>query len=363
MEPYQIATLPGDGIGPEIMQAGLAVLRAVESPQLRFEFTAHPFGADHFRKTGEMLPPRVIDACRKADAIYLAAIGLPEVRLADGTEVQPQIVVGLRKELDLYAAVRPIRLYKGVTSVLADVGRGIDFVILRENTEGLFASFNGGGSIKDEVATDTMVITRKGTERIARYAFHLARRRRGRPLDGKTVVTCVDKANVFRSLAFFRSVFDRVAAENADIAHEHVLVDAMCVHLLQNPAAFDVLVMENMLGDILSDLGAGLVGGLGLGPSAEIGDAQALFQPSHGSAPQLAGRNIANPLAMILSAAMMLDWLGEKHGDAAAASAARHIEAAVEHVLQAGKHLTPDLGGTAGTDEAAQAVIAALAGP
>ena len=363
MKPYKIATLPGDGIGPEIMQAGQAVLRAVESPQLRFEFVAYPFGADHFRKTGEMLPPRVIDACRQADAIYLAAIGLPEVRLADGTEVQPQIVVGLRKELDLYAAVRPIRLYKGVTSVLADVGRGIDFVILRENTEGLFASFNGGGSIKDEVATDTMVITRKGTERIARYAFHLARRRRGRPLDGKTVVTCVDKANVFRSLAFFRTVFDRVAAENSDIAHEHVLVDAMCVHMVQNPAAFDVLVMENMLGDILSDLGAGLVGGLGLGPSAEIGDTQALFQPSHGSAPQLAGRNVANPLAMILSGAMMLDWLGEKHGDAAAASAARRIEAAVEHVLQAGKHLTPDLGGTAGTDEAAQAVIAALAGP
>ena len=362
MKPYQIATLPGDGIGPEIMQAALGVLRALESPQLRFEFTAHPFGADHFRKTGEMLPPRVIDACRQADAIYLAAIGLPEVRLADGTEVQPQIVVGLRKELDLYAAVRPIKLYKGVTSVLADVGRGIDFVILRENTEGLFASFNGGGSIKDEVATDTMVITRKGTERIARYAFHLARRRRGRPLDGKTLVTCVDKANVFRSLAFFRAVFDRVAAENPAIAHEHVLVDAMCVHLLQNPAAFDVLVMENMLGDILSDLGAGLVGGLGLGPSAEIGDAQALFQPSHGSAPQLAGRNIANPLAMILSGAMMLDWLGEKHGDAAALAAARRIEAAVEHVLQARQHLTPDLGGGAGTDEVAGAVIAALPG-
>ena len=363
MNPYRIATLPGDGIGPEIMQAGLAVLRALESPQLRFEFTAHPFGADHFRKTGEMLPPRVIDACRRADAIYLAAIGLPEVRLADGTEVQPQIVVGLRKELDLYAAVRPIKLYKGVSSVLADVGRGIDFVILRENTEGLFASFNGGGSIKDEVATDTMVITRKGTERIARYAFHLARRRQGRPLDGKTVVTCVDKANVFRSLAFFRSVFDRVAAENADIAHEHVLVDAMCVHLLQTPAAFDVLVMENMLGDILSDLGAGLVGGLGLGPSAEIGDAQALFQPSHGSAPQLAGRNIANPLAMILSGAMMLDWLGEKHEDAAAMAAARKIEAAVELVLQAGQQLTPDLGGSAGTDAVASAVIAALPGP
>lgn len=360
MTPYKIAVLPGDGIGPEIMQASLAVLRAIESAQLSFAFIEQPFGAGHFRATGEMLPPRVVEECKRADAIFLAAIGLPEVRLPDGTEVQPQIIVGLRKELDLYAAIRPIKLYPGVKSVLADVGKGIDFVILRENTEGLFASFNGGGSIKDEVATDTMVITRKGTERISRYAFHLAARRNGRPLDGRKLVTCVDKANVFRSLAFFRHVFDSVAAEHPDIDHDHALVDATTLYLVQQPSAFDVLVMENMFGDILSDLAAGLVGGLGLGPSAEVGVDHGLFQPSHGSAPQLAGKNLANPIAAILSGAMMLDWLGDRHSDEAALAAARRIEAAVIHVLREGKCLTPDLGGTAGTREVGLAVIAAL---
>lgn len=361
MNTYRITVLPGDGIGPEVMAAALNVLRAVESPGLRFAFKESPIGANHYRRTGEILPGSTLELCRQADAILLAAIGLPDVRLPDGTEVQPQMVVGLRKELDLYAAVRPIKLYPGVTSVLADTSKGIDFVILRENTEGLFASFNGGGSIKNEVATDTMVITRKGTSRIARHAFHLARRRQGRPLDGKKLVTCVDKANVFRSLAFFRQIFDEIAAENADIPCEHALVDAMTLHMVQHPEALDVLVMENFLGDILSDLGAGLVGGLGLGPSAEIGDQHALFQPSHGTAPQIAGKNIANPIATILSSAMMLDWLGDKHGDPVVLAAARRLEAAVSRVLAEGTHLTPDLGGNTGTDGLAHAVIAALA--
>lgn len=360
MSPYRITVLPGDGIGPEIMRASLAVLRAVESPHLAFEFTECPIGASHYRRTGELLPTSAVDQCKRADAVFLAAIGLPEVRLPDGTEAQPQMVVGLRRELDLYAAIRPIKLYPGVKSVLADTSKGIDFVIVRENTEGLFASFNGGGSVKNEVATDTMVITRKGTTRVAAHAFRLARRRNGRPLDGKKIVTCVDKANVFRSLAFFRQIFDEVAAVNSEIAHEHTLVDAMSLYLVQNPAAFDVLVMENMFGDILSDLGAGLVGGLGLGPSAEIGDEYGLFQPSHGTAPQLAGKNVANPIATVLSGAMMLDWLGDKHGDQAALSAARHIELAVAQVLTDGRNLTPDLGGTTGTEGVGKAIIAAL---
>ncbi len=282
------------------------------------------------------------------------------MRLPDGTEVQPQMVVGLRKALDLYAAVRPIKLYPGVKSVLADTSKGIDLIILRENTEGLFASFNGGGSVQDEVATDTMVITRKGTARIAEYAFHLARRRSGRPLDGKRLVTCVDKANVFRSLAFFRKVFDDVAEKHPEVAHDHALVDAMSLYLVQNPAAFDVLVMENMFGDILSDLAAGLVGGLGLGPSAEIGQHHALFQPSHGTAPQIAGKGIANPIAMILSGAMMLDWLGDTRKDPVALATARRIETAVARVLAEGSNLTPDLGGQGTTDTLASAVVAAL---
>jgi 3-isopropylmalate dehydrogenase len=272
------------------------------------------------------------------------------------------MMMGLRRALGVYAAVRPVRLYPGVTCPLRTATAGIDLVILRENLEGLFASFGGGCTVGDEAATDTVVVTRRGTQRIVDFAFRLASRRRGRPLDGRKTVTCVDKANVFRSYAFFRKVFFEVAAGYPQIAAEAVYVDAMSLFLVQNPSAYDVLVTENMFGDILSDLGAAIVGGLGMAPSAEIGDNHALFQPSHGSAPQLAGRDVANPLAMILSAAMMLDWLAERRSDAASASAAEGIHRAVEHVLAEGRHLPADLGGASGTQQVADAVIAALAG-
>ncbi|HEY8503706.1 MAG TPA: isocitrate/isopropylmalate family dehydrogenase, partial [Gemmataceae bacterium] len=235
-----------------------------------------------------------------------------------------------------------------------------DLVIVRENLEGLFASFGGGCVVGDEAATDTLVVTRAGTEKVAEFAFRLARRRNGRPADGKKLVTCVDKANVFRSFAFFRKVFFEVAGRHPDVAAEAVYVDAMSLYTVQNPQAFDVVVTENQFGDILSDLGAALVGGLGLAPSAELGDRHALFQPSHGTAPQLAGKDLANPLAMILSGAMMLEWFGDVHSDPLAVSAARHIEAAVTRVLADGKVLTPDLGGTAGTRAVGEAVLRAL---
>jgi 3-isopropylmalate dehydrogenase len=355
---YRIAVLPGDGIGPEVMAVSLRVLRAAGGPAL--EFTEHDAGAGRFRRTGVALPDAVLDDCLKADAVFLAAIGLPDVRLADGTEVQPVMMVGLRRALGLYAAVRPIKLYPGVPTPLKDVGAGIDFVILRENLEGLFASFGGGCLVGDQVATDTLVITRAGTEKVAEFAFRLAERRRGRPSDRKRVVTCVDKANVFRSLAFFRKVFAEVAGRHPGVAAEAVYVDAMSLYMVQDPSAYDVLVMENQFGDILSDLGAGLVGGLGLAPSAEVGDNHALFQPSHGTAPQLAGQDVANPLATVLSGAMMLDWLGERHNDPAAADAGRRVEAAAARVLAEGRTLTPDLGGTASTRAVGEAVLDAL---
>lgn len=357
---YRIAVLPGDGIGPEVMDASLRVLEAVSIGGLQLEFTEHDFGAHVYRETGVALPRAVLDDCRSADAVFLAAIGLPDVRMPDGTEVQPVMMVGLRRALGLYAAVRPIKLYPGCPTPLRDPGAGIDLVILRENLEGLFASFGGGCIVGDEVATDTLVVTRTGTEKIAEYAFHLAARRRGRPLDGQRLVTCVDKANVFRSLAFFRKVFFDVAARHPDIPCDAVYVDAMSLYLVQNPQAFDVLVMENEFGDILSDLGAGLVGGLGLAPSAELGERHGLFQPSHGTAPQLAGKNVANPLATILSGAMMLDWLGERREDAAATKAGQRIETAVARVLAEGRVRTPDLGGNAGTRAVAEAVVQAL---
>ena len=358
--PYKIVVIPGDGIGPEIMHVALEVLRAASSPSLAFDFLEHPTGSGHFARTGEVLSDTLMADCNASDAILLAAIGLPDVRRPEGTEVQPEIVFGLRRALDLYAAVRPIRLYDGAPTTLKSVGPGIDFVIVRENTEGLFASFGGGAQVGDQVVADTMIVTRTGTRRVSEFAFKLARTRSGRPTDRQRRVTCVDKANVFRSLAFFRKVFTDVARDYPDIQNEAIYVDAMTLYMVQRPSDFDVLVTENMFGDIISDLGAGLVGGLGLAPSAEIGDRTAMFQPAHGSAPDIAGKNCANPLAMILSGAMMLEWLGHKHADESATAASSNIEAAVESVLKEGKVSTPDLGGRSATRDVGAAVIAAM---
>ena len=358
---YKIVTLPGDGIGPEVMRETTRVLEAVATAcRLDLTIQERQAGSALYRDTGVALPDNVLADCLDADAVLLSAIGLPDVRQADGTEIQPVMMVGLRRAMQLHTAVRPVRLYPGVKSCLNTGGDGIDFVILRENLEGLFASFGGGARVGDSVATDTMVITREGTQRVCEYAFHLASRRNGRPRDGKQVVTCVDKANVFRSMAFFREVFFDVAAAYPNIAAEATYVDAMSLYMVQNPSDFDVLVMENQFGDILSDLGAGIVGGLGMAPSAEIGEQHALFQPSHGTAPPLAGRNIANPLATILSAGMLFDWLGDRRQDSQALEAANKIESAVAAIVQSGECLTADMGGSASTTEITDAVIGQL---
>ncbi|MFH1569225.1 MAG: isocitrate/isopropylmalate dehydrogenase family protein, partial [Gemmatimonadota bacterium] len=321
--PYDIAVLKGDGIGPDVVDEALRALEAVSGsggPRLRF--TEHPVGADCFLACGTPLPEATLEACRRADAVLLGAAGRPDVRWPDGTEMRPQ--VDLRFQLDLYAGVRPIYLYAAHHTPLKGLGPGdIDFVILRENVEGLFASMNGGIELRGEVAVDSMVMTRTGTERVTRYAFQLARQRqrqgRGRP--GSPRVTCVDKANIFRSMAFFRRIFDRVGEGFPDVARDHAYVDAMALYLVQRPGAYDVLVTENMFGDILSDLAAGLVGGMGMAPSADIGEEAAVFQPSHGSAPDIAGLGRANRVATILSAVLMLRWLGARGGDAAATAA------------------------------------------
>ncbi len=362
MSAHRIVLLPGDGIGPECMAATETVLAAAAAADsdLELSLESHEAGASRYRETGVAFPDELLARCLAADAVLLAAIGLPDVRKADGTEVQPDMMVGLRRALELHSAVRPVKLYPGVPCPLKDTGPGIDFVVVRENLEGLFASFGGGSVVGDEVATDTLVVTRKGTTSVVDYAFRLARKRSGRPSDGRRKVTCVDKANVFRSMAFFRKIFFDVAASYPEIETDAVYVDAMSLYMVANPQDFDVLVMENQFGDILSDLGAGIVGGLGLGPSGEIGDEHALFQPSHGTAPDIAGRNIANPLATILSAAMMLDWLADRSGDPACTRAANRIESAVGAVLAEGKVRTPDLGGSSTTTAVAEAVASGV---
>jgi 3-isopropylmalate dehydrogenase len=343
---WDIAVLPGDGIGSEVMAEGLKVLAVVESllTNVKFKLAEHPVGAAEYLRNGSPLPEKSFAACEQADAILLGAMGLPSVRWPDGKEMTPQI--DLRERLDLYNGVRPIKLYHESHTPLKKFGAGeIDFVIVRESTEGLFSSRLSKSSSNDEV-TDVMRITRKGAERICRAAFRIAQSRR-------KLCTLVDKANVLPSMAYFRSVFDAVAKEFPDVRTEHVYVDAAALFLVQKPHRFDVLVTENMFGDILSDLAAGLVGGMGMAPSADIGDKHAVFQPSHGSAPDIAGKGIANPIATILSVALMLEWFNHPETLRGAAM----IRHAVETALSNPDNRTVDLGGKVSTSAMGDLVI------
>ncbi len=356
---YDVAVFHGDGIGPEIMAPTLEILRQLScsNPSYALAFTDAPAGASHYAKTGESFPKGSLETARSADAILLSAMGLPDVRYPDGTEISPQI--DLRKQLGLFAGVRPVKVSNGQKTPLAlPNGHEIDFVLIRESTEGLFFT-QGTGEVTDDEAREILLITREVSEKLFRFAFELARNRKasGR---GQGRVTCVDKANVFRAFAFFRSMFDAEANRHPDLQADHAYVDATALWMVQKPWEFDVLVTENMFGDILSDLGAGLMGGLGLAPSADIGLNHAVFQPCHGSAPDIAGRGIANPFAMFLSAAMMLEWLGLTHDHPELSQDGVRLSEAVEKVTADGRVLTRDLGGTAGTKEAASSVMEAL---
>jgi 3-isopropylmalate dehydrogenase len=351
-----IAVLPGDGIGPEVMAPALEVLRQIENTtDLKFRFTEAPAGANHYRETGKSMPDSTIKLCEEADAILLGACGLPSVRYPDNTEIMPQ--VELRFHFDLYAGVRPARLIPGVPSPIVGADqRGIDLVVIRESTEGLFASM-GKGVVTHEEARETLVITRKTSERLFEFSFRLAERRKKRGRPGG--LTCVDKANVFKAFAFFREMFDEAAQRHPDVKTERLYVDACSAMLVKRPWDFDVMVMENMFGDILSDMTAGLIGGMGMAPSADIGDRYAVFQPCHGTAPDIMGQGKANPTGMILSAAMMLDWLADKHGLEQATEACERIERAVDKAYAQG--IKPmEFGGANGTADIGNAVLAAL---
>ena len=353
-----IAVFAGDGIGPEITAPTLRLLtQLAQGRSYGLEFTELPAGAQCYADTGEALPPASLNRAREADAILLSAMGLPHIRYPDGTEIVPQI--DIRMELDLYAGVRPVRIVPGQPSPLKVAEtEALDFVLIRESTEGLFFT-KGAGTVTEDEAQEKLRITRGVSEKLFNFSFRLAEQRKaaGR---GPGRVTCVDKANVFRAFAFFRGIFDEVAKDYPQIAADHGYVDAVALWMVDQPQRFDVMVTENMFGDILSDLGAGLMGGLGLAPSADIGDDHAVFQPCHGTAPDIAGKGFANPMAMILSGAMMLDWLGAEKGLPEAVEDAARLQAAVDQVIAAGQVLTRDLGGTAGTEDVATAVEAAL---
>lgn len=357
---FHIAVFAGDGIGREVTEPCLEVLTraARRAGGFALSYERLPAGAGTYRECGESLPKNSLAQARRADAILLAAMGLPDVRYPNGTEISPQLE--LRFELDLYAGVRPVRSIPGLPPVLADERAGnLDFVLIRESTEGLFASHGKGVVENGQIARDTLVITRAGSERLFNFAFRLARKRKLSGAPG--VVSCVDKANVFASYAFFRSIFDERARAFPDIVAEHAYVDATALNMVRRPWMFDVLVTENMFGDILSDLAAGLIGGIGVAPSADIGDAHALFQPCHGSAPDIAGTGKANPIAMFLSAAMMLEWLAERHGMSTCSEAGCLIRAAIDHVFADGRLRPSELGGAVGTRVITDAVLSALA--
>jgi 3-isopropylmalate dehydrogenase len=354
---YEICVMPGDGIGVDVIDATLPLLdKIAHGAQFAFRFASHPAGAQHYQATGDALPAATLAAARAADAILFGAMGWPAIRYPDGTEIAPQL--DLRVELELYAGVRPACALPGIPLPLADPrARTIDLVVVRESTEGLFAS-RGKGTVNDDEASDTMVITRRGSERVHDFAFRLAQRRKKKGRPGR--VTCVDTANVFRSMAFFRKIFDERATAFPDVEAKHNYIDATALDLIRKPWDFDVIVTENMFGDILSDQTAALVGGMGMAPSADIGDAHGLFQPCHGSAPDIAGQGKANPTATILSAALMLDWLAERHASEPLARAAQHLERAVDTVFASGKIVPFEFGGRDGTQAIAAAVASNL---
>ncbi len=358
----KVALIKGDGIGVEVAEATIAVVDAAitvaGAPALAYEEIRA--GAGYFEETGQDIEPGGETRAGESDAIFLGAIGLPTVRYSDGTEISPHL--RLRDIYGLYAGVRPIKAYPNAPQRLADPrAAGIDMVILRESTEGLFYSaavHKRAEIIGDSEVHDTLRITRETTEKLMRFGFRLAGKRKARGKPGR--LTCVDKANVFASMAFFRKIYDEIAVEYPDVETGYCYVDAQALNLIRNPWDYDVMVMENMFGDILSDLAGGLVGGMGMAACAEIGDRIGLFQPAHGSAPDIMGQDRANPLAAILSGALMLDYLAEKSGDSRFGDSAQRIEQAVEEGLAANAVRPMEFGGDMGTRAVTAEVLARI---
>lgn len=352
---YKLVLLGGDGTGPEVMREGVKVLKAVEDAfGLEFDLVPYPCGGQHYLDTGEEWPDGAFESCKAADAILLGAVGLPGANLPNGEIAGINVLFGLRFGLDLYANVRPTKLYPNVLHKIHDGFKQVwepgkvDFVIVRENTEGLYTPTRGyldrGGT--KELAVDSRVITRKGAERVIRFAFEVAKARKGAPSDRKHRVTCVDKSNVTAGCKLFRSIYDEVASGYPQIEKDYAYIDAFLQWLVRSPENYDVAVTSNMFGDIATDLAAVLQGGMGMAAGGNVGDEHGMFEPIHGSSPKHAGKDVVNPTAMILATQMMLEWLGWRRKDEALQESAVVVEKAVEAVLREGKVLTYDLGGT-----------------
>jgi tartrate dehydrogenase/decarboxylase / D-malate dehydrogenase len=354
MKTFTIAVIAGDGVGPEVVPQGKRILEAVgKRHKVTFAFEDFDWGAEHYFRWGSMMPAGAIDLLQPCDAIYLGAVGHPQI--PDHITLNG-LLLPIRRVFDQYANMRPAYLYPGVDSPLAGrKGGEIDFVVVRENTEGEYAQV--GGFVyhqqPEEVAIQTSVFTRRGIERVVRFAFQLAVKR-----NQKKKVTSVTKSNAQSySMVLWDRTFQEVAAHYPDVETESLLVDAAAMNFIRRPQSFDVVVASNLFGDILSDLSAAIIGSMGLAASANLDPERrfpSMFEPVHGSAPDIAGKGIVNPLAAILSAAMMLEHLEMT-------AAAREVETAVAAVLAEGKVRTPDLGGKSSTEEVAGAVLEKLA--
>lgn len=349
MKTYSIATIPGDGIGADVIAEGIKVLRAVERRfDIKFEFGEFNWGSDYYIKHGRMMPSEGLEIIRPFNAIYFGAVGHPDV--PDHVTLHG-LLLPIRRTFDQYVCLRPNILYRGVSSPLRRKNSDpIDLVVIRENTEGEYAPAGGRlyENTPQEVAIQTSIFTRGATERIIRYAFELARKR-----DLKRKVSSITKSNAqAHSMVFWDNVFAEISQEYPDVTTESILVDAACMDLIRRPETFDVIVASNLFGDILSDLAAAVTGSIGLAPSGNINPQYrfpSLFEPVHGSAPDISGKGIANPLAAILSAAMMLEHLGETE-------AAEQIHLAVRATLARTRTITPDLGGSASTSKVGDTV-------
>ena len=381
MSEYRLTVLPGDGTGREVTAEARRVIQVFEeNSPMSFEITEIPCGGQYFLETGDEWPEGSFEHCRdNSDAILLGAIGWPGARMPNGDMAGGQVILGLRSGLDLYANIRPVKLYQGVQHKVHGKHTQIwdpdliNMVFIRENTEGLYhrllrRSAQAAVGAKDEplatpefpglegeeVAWDPRPITRRGSERVIRFAFELAKRRQSQQDPQR--VTCVDKSNVLDGCRLFRKVFDEIAEEYEDIETQRDYIDAFTMWLVRDPEDLDVVVLPNMFGDIATDLASVLQGGMGMAASANIGDEHMLFEPVHGSSPKYAGQGKVNPIAAISSVQLMFDNLGARHDDPDAVLCADILESAISSHLAEGGVVTYDLGGSASTSEVGQAI-------
>jgi tartrate dehydrogenase/decarboxylase/D-malate dehydrogenase len=353
MPSYEIAVLPGDGIGPEVMKQAHKVLTALNT--IDSNFVAHTksfdWNSEYYLKTGRMMPEDGLEQLKTYDAILFGAIG--DSRVPDDISVW-QLIMPIRKHFKQYVNFRPVKQLQGINPPIQTGGKPIDFVVIRENAEGEYSNVGGGlyQGTDEEITIQNTVMTKKGIKNITQYAFDWALE------NGKTHITSATKSNaIIHTMKFWDNVVEDVANQSPNTIHlQKVYIDALCAFFVSRPESFEVVLASNLFGDILSDLGSALIGGLGLSPSANInptGDYPSMFEPVHGSAPDIAGKGIANPIAQIWSTALMLDHLGEK-------AKAELVIRSIEHVLTKQEHLTPDLGGKASTEELGDAIVQAM---